>query len=212
MPPKRDCHVERAVILYIGGVDISNAIKKSGASCTPRNIFAIVKRRGLVRTSCSNILIEQPAPPPSPPKPTVATSKRRLSNKRDAAGAARKKRVNAKSYRLTPAQKNKELIAKKKKDEAFSKAFKECTAAAAEVKSGKQLRDIISTAAQKAGLSPSAAPKERRIRAYVLRGAIGTSPQKGAPKTKYPKELFAAAAAKASLSQVLPPIRLFSRS
>jgi len=100
--------------------------------------------------------------PPSPPKPTVATSKRRLSNKRDAAGAARKKRVNAKSYRLTPAQKNKELIAKKKKYEAFSKAFKECTAAAAEVKGGKQLRDIISTAAQKAGLSPSAAPKERR--------------------------------------------------
>ena len=49
MPPLRDPKVERAVKLFIGGMDVMKAIERSGASCTKANIYAIKKRRGLQR-------------------------------------------------------------------------------------------------------------------------------------------------------------------
>ena len=47
MPPERDAKVERAVKLFIYGVNVMKAIERSGASCSKANIYDIVKRRDL---------------------------------------------------------------------------------------------------------------------------------------------------------------------
>jgi len=207
MPPPRNPKVELAVGYFCSGMTVQDAIKKSGAKCSARNIHAIVKRRGLQRSVLRTISTMGPTSEPeivsedATDKSCVKKLKRRLKK---LSGTEIKVSVR-KPFRLTSNQANIVRIKKKEKSETFKTVFKESTIKLSkeERRTTKRAQEIISEVSQSANLSPGSAPQVQRVMRYVKNGKIGVSPEKGKPKEKYPRELFTDAAAKVSICQVI---------
>ena len=205
MPPERDPKVERAVKLFINGVNVMKAIERSGASCSKANIYDIVKRRGLQRHSPAKSVTMIPSAGPEKSLPNEDLSSVLKFKWRLTKVIGDKKEVKArKPYRLNSNQVNQIRVKKIKDDESFKQVFKASTIKLAkeERRTAKRTQEIISEIAEEANISPGSAPKVERVMLYVRKGKIGVSPEKGKPKEKYPRALFDAASSKISLSQV----------